>query len=485
MKKYLLNTILIFLGIFILYKPPIDPDFGWHYKYGEYFVKNGKVLTENIFSYTFTDYKWANSYWMWEVVLYFLHSNLGHVVATTILSGILAAFILYICFKLTNVKWLAIVFYLIQLLGLSTFSIPIRSFYPSTFLLYILTWILIYKENYIKFIPLIFLLWVNLHADFTVGLFALGIYTFQKILESKKDIRNSVSVLLISALSLFATFINPYVIETWKTVLKEVIQTHKPLVGEFFPLYKQDATFYFLSFVIALYLLSLIKNKNLETWYKITAIFFLILGIKMVYFIRVFLIFGQFGLIATINYLTQRDITTKRVLKEVDKLVQKIKNNKWIYLYFKVLILSVIFQFCVVYHQKIQTTVEPKLFAIEGKYPYEALEHIKSNDQKGNMFNLYNWGGYIIWKYPQYKTFIDGRMPLWTENNEMAMIPYSKIITDFQNNKNIFDTYVSKYNITWILEDKEAKWVKELLKAESDKWEIFYKDDIAQILVKK
>lgn len=485
MKKHLLNTILIFLGIFILYKPPIDPDFGWHYKYGEYFVKNGKVLTENIFSYTFTDYKWANSYWMWEVVLYFLHFNLGHVVATTILSSILTGFILYLCYKLTTDKWMAIILYFIQLLTLSLFSIPIRSFYPSTFLLYILTWILLYKENYKKFIPLIFMLWVNLQADFTIGFFILGIYSIFYFWENRKFLSNIFSILITNLASILATLINYFGIKTWSIVISHLNQTTSPFVGEFLPIHNNDGSFYFLTFALALYFLGIFKNNEIKGWYKVTALFLFILAIKMSYFIRVFLIFGQFGLIYSSNYLTKSDVTTKKVLIEIKKLTTKLKSNKWIYLYFKVIIVCMIIQPLSLYFQNIEKTVDPKLLAIEGKYPYEALEHIKNIDQKGNMFNNYNWGGYIIWKYPQYKTFIDGRMPLWTENDEMAMIPYSKIITDFQNNKNIFDTYVSRYNITWILESNESKWVKELLKAEPDQWEIFYKDDIAQILVKK
>ncbi len=32
------------------------------------------------------------------------------------------------------------------------------------------------------------------------------------------------------------------------------------------------------------------------------------------------------------------------------------------------------------------------------------------NKPEGNIFNSYEWGGYIIWRlYPQYKVYIDGR----------------------------------------------------------------------------
>lgn len=47
---------------------------------------------------------------------------------------------------------------------------------------------------------------------------------------------------------------------------------------------------------------------------------------------------------------------------------------------------------------------------IEPRYPEAAVKFIKSHNLKGELFNSYMIGGYLIWRlYPDMKVFIDGR----------------------------------------------------------------------------
>ena len=61
--------------------------------------------------------------------------------------------------------------------------------------------------------------------------------------------------------------------------------------------------------------------------------------------------------------------------------------------------------------------VEVALFGIEymltgerGYYPVRTVEYLRTLDYRGNLFSNYGWGGYLIWKYPEKKVYIDGRM---------------------------------------------------------------------------
>ncbi len=46
----------------------------------------------------------------------------------------------------------------------------------------------------------------------------------------------------------------------------------------------------------------------------------------------------------------------------------------------------------------------------EWHYPIEAAEFVKENKLKPNLYNTYDWGGYLMWTlYPDYKVFWDGR----------------------------------------------------------------------------
>ncbi|MDP3994425.1 MAG: hypothetical protein Q8P91_01155, partial [bacterium] len=59
-----LTNIIIFL--FFVY-PPSDYDFGWHLRYGQFFWEQGRLLRENIISYTLPDYHWINHSWSYDI----------------------------------------------------------------------------------------------------------------------------------------------------------------------------------------------------------------------------------------------------------------------------------------------------------------------------------------------------------------------------------------------------------------------------------
>jgi len=44
-----------------------------------------------------------------------------------------------------------------------------------------------------------------------------------------------------------------------------------------------------------------------------------------------------------------------------------------------------------------------------GDYPEKGVAFLQGQDYPGRLFNPYNWGGYLIWQYPQRQVFIDGR----------------------------------------------------------------------------
>lgn len=47
---------------------------------------------------------------------------------------------------------------------------------------------------------------------------------------------------------------------------------------------------------------------------------------------------------------------------------------------------------------------------VEGRYPVKAAEFVSENHLPANLFNSYEWGGYLMWKlYPAYRVFWDGR----------------------------------------------------------------------------
>ena len=69
-------TGLIYSALFVyLIYPYSDFDWGWHYRYGEYFFTHHQILRHDIFSWTMPGYEWVNHSWLYDLVLYVLCVN--------------------------------------------------------------------------------------------------------------------------------------------------------------------------------------------------------------------------------------------------------------------------------------------------------------------------------------------------------------------------------------------------------------------------
>jgi hypothetical protein len=46
-------------------------------------------------------------------------------------------------------------------------------------------------------------------------------------------------------------------------------------------------------------------------------------------------------------------------------------------------------------------------------YPAEVLPYLESHDLSGHMLNFYDWGGYLGWKDPKLKVFVESRSDIF------------------------------------------------------------------------
>ncbi len=62
-------------------------------------------------------------------------------------------------------------------------------------------------------------------------------------------------------------------------------------------------------------------------------------------------------------------------------------------------------------------TMTRAVFYERRNFPVGAVEYLKTHDYPGRAFNKYGWGGYLEWKMPDEKWFIDGRMDYWVADD--------------------------------------------------------------------
>ncbi len=123
------------------------------------------------------------------------------------------------------------------------------------------------------------------------------------------------------------------------------------------------------------------------------------------------------------------------------------------------------------------------------------------------MFSEYGWGGYLIWKYPQKKVFMDGRMPSWrwtapAGESNWAFKDYIRIMSEgkFDEEFRKYDiraVMLPRYSLTGEIPKANAGWWAKLMRIGLDKekadfkkkledggWKKVYEDEVAMVYVK-
>ena len=109
---------------------------------------------------------------------------------------------------------------------------------------------------------------------------------------------------------------------------------------------------------------------------------------------------------------------------------------------------------------------------IDEQYPTTALEFMQQRNLQGRIFNSYGFGGYMEWKSPDLKPFIDGRADIFVYNgtfDEYFGVTYIKAPFEILN----------KYGIKYVL--FQPKTPLSYLLDNSPGWRVIYSDSVAKL----
>jgi hypothetical protein len=214
---FLLITFSFFLDSALSF---IDPDFGWHLRFGKLIATNGIPFTDP-FSYSMPSYKFVNHEWLTDRILSSVYRpETGTFIASIfVFITILAFFLQFSLLPLT--KW-TFLLYFCTLFSIKMF-VGIRPQVIS-WLFFSFIWYLIYNEKrwqrWRLLVPFVFLLWGNLHGGFPMG---IALLIVQSIAQFWKIKRIPIADSLITLLSIGATFINPYGVFLWAEIFVSVL----------------------------------------------------------------------------------------------------------------------------------------------------------------------------------------------------------------------------------------------------------------------
>ncbi len=475
--------------LFILFfLPPTDPDLGWQLRCGEIILQQHGVCSRNTFTVLEPNYVWSNPSWVYQAFLYPLYQAFGLwglTVFNSVVVTVAFAFWWFSVRDLDLLKMTAVL--LITFLGWGVFSFGIRSQILGFLFFNILLFIFSRVDESprtVLFLPPLFVLWANIHASVILGIIVLGYLTSRYLLSRyDRDLISFVGekrlIIVATAGAALAPLLNPYGIGLFKEAWRHfaVVEMDK-LIAEWVPPQPFVYSFTVLAGVVtgAVLLYSYLQRISND---KLRITLLSVTDVASIAILTYWAVGARRNIplyFALIFYLIlSSDI--------VDRFAQQRRNYQQLSKYFIggfsslliLILLLVRIPNATAHNQSVQAYTSESGLAL----PYSAVQFLRAQPEKGAIFNRYEWGGYLIWQLPEYKIFVDGRMPAWeTESGESPYTTYLHILQTREG----WNAALKSYAIDWILISPGTFMDLELRESPNDYgWEEVYRDEKAVI----
>lgn len=467
-------------------RPILDPDFGWHLRSGtDFLARNLSVIKTDPYSHTLPQWPWVNHEWLADGIVAGIYNHIGPL-AVIILFALLIAgtFLLAALVERVQFKYGL----LAAIIGLLA-ALPILGVRMQVITLLGMAWLLWtlyrYRREEVKhlwIVPLLFIAWANLHGGFTIGLFLLALFwvcegakylvarwrakwyaklRISEITLSGPQLKHLLGVGILSGL---ATLINPYGLglyyDFYKLFINPFAIAH---IGEWQPVAFNNAiATNFLLYLILFAIILIIAYRKIEpTRWVITGVF---LYLSFLYWRNM-----PFFMIMSVGFLAE-------IFHQHTHLVfASAVKNRWFIIGASILTVIVLSQRVIDVSSKLANPANS--FRLAG-YPIDAVQWAKANPDKiGNrMFNEYDFGGFLVWQFPEQKVFVDGRMPFWQIDDRF---PFFEEQYSISAGSGSIEMLEDKYDVDWMILRPNRPLAYALLG--QDHWTQLYRDDFAAI----
>ena len=461
--KIILFFYVISICLLCLINFKIDPDYLWHIKAGEYIFNHG-LLRHDVFSWSVNGSYWMSHEWLFEMFIYLLKLIFGkaHLFVYCFSSICLLMGILFFTNKKNIYKNLFFSMIWLNLFVICMLFVQVRPHMLSFSFLALTIYLLfdLYNNKNSKkiyFLPLISILWSNVHGGssnlpyilcfiFVIcGLFEFG---FNKI-ESKKldkvQIKRYLIVSLLCMLSVcinihgYRMFIYPYQNMLDKDMVSNILEWRSTSLNEL-------SHYIFIIFVLFVTSIFLFTKRRISFIDLILFCFCVFLGLKSVrfwfytYIVMSYIVY---------NYIEESD----------DEDILEIG----------MIFFTVVFSFVFLINIY-------KLFPKSYSYALDSkdINYIKKIKPK-KLFNAYNYGGDLV--YNDIKVFVDGRADLYSSSGVFSdFVSIEKLDGDFYS-------LMCKYGFDYYLVDKNTN-IDYYLRY-NDKYNLLYMNGDVKIYEKK
>lgn len=486
----LLMLVLILLLVFLMAaRSPGDPDMFWHLRAGEETIEGGKPLLVDTMSYTKLGERWVNHSWLSQVVIYLFYL-LGGTFGLSLYVALLATLTMFVLYQTMHggvFLRAGIIVLVCAVIG------PVWSPRPQMFSLLLFAglalWLQLYqqrKTGRLWILPILFILWSNLHGGYSFGFMLLGItlggMIFDRILRPETDQtmtwREIGRLADWTAISLLAVLINPNGLQTWEIPFQTVGVAVTDYIQEW-----ESLDFHRLSsmpYIVLLFgtIVALSLSERKASGPEIAGL--VLFGISSLIAQRMV---GLFAIYTAVVLSRHADDAIRISFQHFLTTPAGEKFERWRKSWMSRPI-----------HPGVRRTVNLTLTAVLALagwiklayvsssavvdanlatyYPVGAVNYLAENGTPGNILNDYGWGGYIDWHLRDYKIFVDGRTDLYGDDLFLRWM-------DSISAKPGWEKTLEEYNVSYILLPPDMMVVEE---AKNAGWSVLYEDELSVLL---
>lgn len=474
------KVLLLFFVFSFLFRTDhsFDQDLGRHLKLGEIILQTKSIPLTNLFSYTYPDFPFINSHWLFEVLVYLDQQGLGlqALLVFKLIIILMAVWLVLATVPRNQYLLLPIGFIFLHTVRERPELRPeILSFLFAGLTIYILDKFGKTKTKLILVLPAIQLIWVNSHIYFIVGLFLQAIFLSDFIYQHLRSRSSSGKLKILGivfGLSVVASLINPSGIK-----------------GFLNPLTFNQNYGYTIVENQTMFLLESIGFRNSNFLFVKLAAGIIILSILIAFFQRRLILknlgLASLGLLLAMLNVRSFPYLAFISLPAVLENFGLTKSNLWTKMLFLITMpLLLIESFLYLngsYYRYTDSNTTPKLeFKESGK---DALDFVLKNNLPQPIFNNFDIGSYITYRgWPKYRVFVDGRP------GEYPKEFFQAIYIPVQYEPQKFAELDQKFGFKTIIfsHTDQTPWGKAFLASivKSSDWGTVYLDDFMIVLVK-
>ncbi|HXP68572.1 MAG TPA: hypothetical protein VOA88_04760 [Candidatus Dormibacteraeota bacterium] len=466
----MLGAMLVGASFVVVRAFNVDPDLWWHVKTGELILSTHKWATTDPYSYTSYGAPWMSCEWLGDVLFAAVY-RVGGLRGLEALLFVLASAVMLALYGLATQRsgnskagFVAAA----VLLALATVSFNLR---PQMlgYLFLILTLVALErfrqgKGRAIWLLPVLFLIWINTHGSWIIGLGVIGLYIacglvdFQMgSLEARRWSKSErLRLETVFMLCLAAISITPY--GTRLAMYPFTVASSLPvsmasiLEWQVMPFNLMGGKI-FLALILVFFFMQMVFRFSWQLFEVLLFMFGVAMACIHARFLLLFVPFFA-PLLATM---------VARWFSGYDK-----AKDQYLLNFALMLGLAI----AVVHYFPSQMDIEK---AVAEKSPVQALAYMSEHPVPGPIFNAYGFGGYMI--FSGYKTFIDGRSELFEQTGILSDYMHITLL------KPGAIKILGNYGIRACIMERDEPLSTAL--ATMPDWQTVYSDPVSVIFVKR